>query len=296
MLDTVTLDEKAAAFAMTDWHDQLYLAWIGTDLNLNVAWSPDAREVMDIRSLDQRSSPSYIIWTRHEMPRYRTATAPALAGSGEHLYLAWMAANQRLAGLIKGLFSDARHISILTDPQSPYDAPTRLVEASSCGAPALCSHQGSVVLAWMGTDGCINILTDPQSPHDPPIRLEEEWWLGALCSHQGSLVLAWADDGGDIFILTDPQSPHGAPIRPGKATTPLGRTPAMCSHQGSLVVAWTGTDGHINILTDPQSPHGAPIRLKEARSPRSPALCSHQGSLILAWSGHDYHLNLARLQ
>ena len=45
MLDVVELAERSrAALAMTSWHDRLYLAWAGNDTNLNLAWSPDARE------------------------------------------------------------------------------------------------------------------------------------------------------------------------------------------------------------------------------------------------------------
>jgi uncharacterized protein YwbE len=195
----------------------------------------------------------------------------------------------------------------LTEPESPHGAPVRLEEARTESDPVLCSHQGSLVLAWMGTDGHINIRTSPESPHGAPVRLEEAiscpW---ALCSHQGSLVLAWAERLArlksrffgvrHINIRTSLESPHGAPVRLEEARVPLGTGPALCSHQGSLVLAWTDTDHRIKILADPQSPYGVPVRLEDARTQAWPALCSHQGSLILAWSGNDRHLNLARLK
>jgi hypothetical protein len=69
--------------------------------------------------------------------------------------------------------------------------------------PALCSHQGSLVLAWTGRDGHINILTGPESPHGAPVRLEEagsKRGTPALCSHQGSLVLAWGGNDGHLNL------------------------------------------------------------------------------------------------
>jgi len=97
------------------------------------------------------------------------------------------------------------HINILTGPESPHGAPVRLEEAGSACMPALCSHQGSLVLAWTGdaNDGHINILTGPESPHGAPVRLEEagsKRGTPALCSHQGSLVLAWTGRDGHLNL------------------------------------------------------------------------------------------------
>ena len=243
MLDAVRLGEMSdGTFAMTGRHDRLYLAWTGTDRHLNLAWSPDAREIIGKQWLAQQSY--------KEVPASqgtaKVGVAPALAASGEQLHLAWMAADQRLAGL-RGWFSDVRYISILTDPENPHGAPVRLEEARSAHAPALCAHQGSLVLAWTGTDGHINLLARPESPHGEPVRLDPTWsqCMPALCSHQGSLVLAWTGTDGYINLLTGPENPHGEPVRLQEARSQCA--PALCSYQGSLVLAWRGTDRHLNL-------------------------------------------------
>jgi hypothetical protein len=61
-------------------------------------------------------------------------------------------------------------------------------------APALCSHQGGLVLAWTGTDHHVNILTGAEQPLGTPVRLDgaRTRHAPALCSHQGSLIVAWS--------------------------------------------------------------------------------------------------------
>jgi hypothetical protein len=217
--------------------EHLYLAWTGTDEHINILTDP-------------QSPHGAAAWLEGTRSWYD----PALCSHQGSIAVAWTASNQRLAGLV-GRLSDVtsftsgiRHISILTDAENPHSVPIRLEEARSARGPALCSHQGSLVLAWTGTDGYINILTDPHNTHDPPIRLEEAWssYMPALCSHQGSLVLAWAGgDEGYISILTDPHNPHDPPIRLDEARSK--GAPALCSYQDSLILAWPGTGAHLNL-------------------------------------------------
>jgi hypothetical protein len=135
VLDAMRLGERSVAFAMTSWRDRLYVAWTGTDLYLNVAWSPDGREITGKQRLPQQSYSTD--------GQERDALAPSLAGSGEHLYLAWTDTDHR--------------INLLADPENPYGAPVRPEEARSDGDPALCSHQGSLILAWSGADRHLNL-------------------------------------------------------------------------------------------------------------------------------------------
>jgi hypothetical protein len=58
--------------------------------------------------------------------------------------------------------------------------------------PALCSHRGSLVLAWTGSWSRIHILADLQRPHGAPVRLGEARGTPALCSHEDKLILAWS--------------------------------------------------------------------------------------------------------
>ena len=275
VLDSVRVAEKnMRSFAVTGWHDRLYLAWVPSYITyrIDLAYSTDGREIMGRQKLAQRNQG---LWGN-------VTPSPSLAVSGEQLYLAWT--------------DTLRRINILADPQSPPGAPVRVDQYRSPHTLALCSHQGSLVLAWTVPDGRIAILADPQSSHDWPVRLEDTRSKHgpALCSHQDSLVLAWTGTDTRINILADPQGPLDRPVLLKEAWTKS--MPALCSHQGSLVLAWTDTDSRINILADPQGPHGAPARLEEARSYFGPALCTYQGSLILAWCGKDGHLNLARLE
>jgi len=209
MLDAVRAGEKSSAVAMTNWHERLYLAWTGTDTHLRLAWSPDARNIVDTRRLDQQS---YTVGGG-QYATSREPVGPALAGSAEHLYLAW---------------TDTDHgINILADPENSRGAPVRLEEASSHNPPALCSHQGTLVLAWTsrdaptwrGSGGHINILADPESPHGAPVRLEEarSYLPPALCSHQGSLVLAWS--GTDRHLNLARLQSFGALLRAHAAST-----------------------------------------------------------------------------
>jgi hypothetical protein len=142
MLDGVRLDEtSAAAVAMASWHDQLYLAWTGSDLHVNLASSPDGHEIMGKQWLDHRS-PTTVSSGR--VGTANVALAPSLAASGERLYLAW-----------KG--GDDSFINLLSATDSPRSVPVRLGEARSASAPAFCSHQDSLIVGRDGTDHHVNL-------------------------------------------------------------------------------------------------------------------------------------------
>jgi len=87
MLDGVRLDETSdAAVATAAWRDQLYLAWTGSDLHVNLASSPDGHEIMGKQWLDHRS-PTTV--SRGRVGTANVALAPSLAASGKRLLLAW---------------------------------------------------------------------------------------------------------------------------------------------------------------------------------------------------------------
>ena len=308
MLDGVRLDEtSSAAVAVTGWRDRLYLAWTGTDKHVNLASSPDGREFSAKQRLDDQSY-------RKETGggQQNVALAPSLAVSGEHLYLAWT-----VAGAPGHLITP--YVNLLTSAESPDGAPAwvhepvRVYEVETESAPALCSHQGHLVLGWedctpwgwiTGKDRRISILAGPEGPRDARVRLDETRTKHfassthtrtgpALCSHDGRLIVAWTGGDHRINILAGGENPHGGPVRLEQAWS--RSAPALCSHQGRLILAWTAGDHRVYMLTDPKGPHDAPIWLEEARSGDAPALCSHQGRLILAWAGTDKHVNLAQL-
>jgi hypothetical protein len=97
MRDSVRLDEKWGAVAVTSWGDRLYLAGTGSDWHVNVAYSPDGREIMGKQWLAQRSYG--FISPRESEPEL----ANSLAGSGDHLCLAWTGSDH--------------HINLLANPE-----------------------------------------------------------------------------------------------------------------------------------------------------------------------------------
>jgi len=284
----VRLDEKSSAgLAVASWRGQLHLAWTGSDMRLNLASSPDGREIAVKQRLDQRSYKQETTGTGETSSTRHVGLAPALATSGDGLYLAWRGSDAALN---------------LLAAEDPAQAPLTLRERSGHSPALAASGDGGLVLSWTGTDRRVNLLTAGQGPYlgsgpagtakttleqarsaDPP----------ALCWHRDSLVLAWTGTDHRVNIMADAMNPPGPPARLDDARTM--HAPALCSHQGSLVLAWTGTDHRVNILTGAAEPHGSPVRLDGARTAHAPALCSHQGGLIVAWSGTDRRLNLARL-
>jgi hypothetical protein len=288
MLDGVRLDETSpatVAVAVTSWHDQLYLAWTGSDMHVNLASSADGRAITGKQRTAHRSCMTF----GTQITGARTyPLAPALAVSGERLYLAWL--SDEVFNLLA-----AEHAA---------DAAPVTFEEPSANSPSLTTvGNDNLMLAWSGRGGHVNLLTLAADSSGMPVPLEgsetrfekaKSSHAPALCSHQGSLVLAWTGGDRHINILTGAEDPYGAPTQLKQAKS--SHAPALCSHQGSLVLAWTGTDHHINILTDAEDPHGAPAQLEQVKSSSAPALCSHQGSLVLAWTGTDHHINVARLR
>jgi hypothetical protein len=241
MLHGVRLDEKSsAALAVTSWHDQLYFAWTGSDMHVNVASSPDGREIKGKQRLAERSYAQVTTSSGQTTTTRDVALAPSLAVSGDRLYLAWTGGNLALNVLAAEQPAPATAVTLKERSENP---------------PSLATGgNGTLVLAWTGTDRHINLLTlagDAYSTPSPSggakTRFEEakSGSAPALCSHQGSLILAWTGSDRHVNILAGAEEPYGAPVRLEEARS--GSAPALCSHQGSLFVAWSGTDHHLNV-------------------------------------------------
>jgi len=284
----VRLDEKSPAeFTVISWHDRLHLAWTGTDMRVNLASSPDGRQVTVKQRLDQRSYKQVTTGDGHTSSTTHVALAPSLAVSRDRLYLAWRGGDSALN---------------LLAAEQPAQAPVTLRERSGTSLCLAASGDGGLLLAWTGTDRHVNLLALDRDPYLAPeptatakITLEQARSTDppAVCWHEGGTVLAWTGTDRRVNILPQVMAPSGTPIRLDAARSP--HAPALCSHQGGLVLAWTGTDHRVNILTGAEEPYGTPVQLDGARTMHGPALCSHQGSLIVGWSGTDHRLNLARL-
>ena len=298
MLASVRLGEKSAATtrrrhacacAVTTWRDQLYLAWTGTDMHINVASSVDGREIMGKQRLAEVSYKSFTESLSVASTTVTVGLAPALAGSGARLCLAWTGNDGAL--------------NVLGAEHPDYPRPVTFKERTAEPPSLTTTEPGDLAVAWTGTDRHVNLLTVAEDPSGAPLRMRgaksrfdeaKSDNAPAVCRHEGRLVIAWTGSDRRINLLTVAEYGPGAPVRLEEARS--SSAPALCSHQGRLILAWTGSDRRINLLTVAEYGPGAPVRLEEARSSSAPALCSHQGRLILAWTGLDRRINLASVQ
>jgi hypothetical protein len=240
VLDGVRLAERSsAACAVVSWQDQLHLAWTGSDRHVNLASSPDGRELTGKQRLSQRS------FRTDWLPTYTVvdiSLSPSLAVSGERLCLAWTnKGGRRLA------------VKVLAAGQSADAAPETLDEQSPVGPSLAAGGDDGFVLAWIGWHSYVHLLTLAGDGHGqlagagPRTRLEQarSSRAPAVCSHQGSLVLAWTGTDHRVNILPGAGSPDAVPVRLEETRTSCA--PAVCSHRGSLIVVWIGIDGRLNV-------------------------------------------------
>jgi len=207
---------------------------------------------------------------------------PALAGCGQHLYLAWRSGN--------------RALNLTANGKGMFPPPLLLGERSSRALALAAAGPGALALAWTGTDSRVNVVMlaaggqHPAQPSAPKSTIEVARTSSgpAVCSHQDAVVVAWTGTDRHVNLM----SPARPPLWLELAKS--GSAPAVCSHQGTLALAWTGSDRRINVVTDIDNPH--PIRLEQAKSSYSPALCSHRGELVLAWTGTDRRPNLGLIR
>ena len=205
-------------------------------MRLNLASSPDGREITTRQRLDQRSYNQETTSTGETSSTRHVGLAPALAISGDRLYLAWTGSDSVL------------NLLAAEDPaQVPLTLRERSGNSPSLAAPA----DGGLVLSWTGTDRRVNPLPAGQGPYLPPgavkTTLEQARSADppALCRHLDDLVLAWTGTDHHINILAGAMNPPGPPVRLDAARTM--HAPALCSHQGSLIAGWCGTDRRLNL-------------------------------------------------
>jgi hypothetical protein len=206
------------------------------------------------------------------------ALRPALAGSGQDLHLAWRSSHRALNVTAGGhggwpnplLLSERssrspalaaagsgalalawtgtdNHVNLLMlagggpAPVQPSAPKSTFEVARTSSGPAVCGHQGEVVVAWTGTDRHVNLM----SPARPPLWLElaKSGSAPAVCSYQGALAVAWTGTDRRVNVVTDIDNPR--PIRLDQVKSSY--SPALCSHRGALVLAWTGTDRRPNL-------------------------------------------------
>jgi hypothetical protein len=189
MLSGVMLNEKStAACAVTSWNDQLYVAWTGTGLFLNIVSSPDWGVFTGKRRLPHRSYKTVTTSSSNTSSSTTTTTAlpPSMAGSGERLYLAWRGGDRSL------------NLQAAEPPGDP--TPAKLRERSVASPSLTTLVYGGLVLAWAGTDRHVNLAKITEELPGASTRLGQaktrlekakSSHAPAVCSHRGSLVLAW---------------------------------------------------------------------------------------------------------
>jgi hypothetical protein len=226
MLASVRLEEGSpTGCAVTTWRDQLYLAWTAINGDIVLAWSADGRVITSKQRLDHRSTmPAAVAKAGGTV-----VFPPAMAGADARLWLAWrdshginmcdaehpdhpppvtfgawgwsppsLTATGR-GGAAVAWRGDGRRVHLLTVTEDPSGGSMRAGEeirldvAKSRNTPAVCSHQGRLIVAWAGTDRRINLLTVTADGPGAPVQLEQarSRHHPALCSHQDRLILAW---------------------------------------------------------------------------------------------------------
>lgn len=194
----------------------LYLAWTGTDGQLNV---------MGLEGSG----------VHHVIPDQRSQRGPALAARGDELALAWTGTDRRL-NVIRG------HIDGRFGPPVTF-------EHTTSHAPALCFASRDLILLWTGTDKRLNLgfLRDDQ-PLQPLTLPEHSTREPAAVFTGDELIVAWRHGSEEVHLhaLTNDLVPQRGLVLP---TPTMGLThhgAALAVHD-RVVVATVGARRNINI-------------------------------------------------
>jgi hypothetical protein len=200
-------------------------------------------------------------------------------------------------------------LSLLTAPQI---ASAITFGQYSIQTPALASFNGTIYIAWAGTDPghTLNVahavngaFTTPVTPFKGGNNTNDG---PALVAFNGRLYLAWTgtDSGHTLNVASSPDGvSFDPPVTPYKGqgqNSDWG--PALASFNGRLYLAWTGTDsGHtLNVASSPDGVNfdapALPFR-GGVNTDSAPALAvgGTPEELFLAWTGTDpnHHINVA---
>lgn len=200
-------------------------------------------------------------------------------------------------------------LSLLTAPQIS----AQTFGEFSIQTPALANFNGTIYLAWAGTDlgHTLNIaffmdesFTTPVTPFKGGVNTNDGV---ALAAFNGRLYLGWTgtDPGHTLNIASSADGiswdPPATPFKGPGQNSDWG--PALASFNGRLYLAWTGTDsGHtLNVASSTDGVHfgspALPFRGDGRNSDSAPALAAGgtPEKLFLAWTGTDtqHHINVA---
>ncbi|MFD3480490.1 hypothetical protein, partial [Streptomyces sp. NPDC058695] len=229
--------------------------------------------------------------------------APALAGHGNRLFLAWRGSGNTELNLA---FSD--------DGGATFKGTMRFNQSSD-HAPALVSHAGRLFLAWTGLDDQLNIakvalFSRAQGGFGIDSTLEDHRVLQdssdagpALASHNGKLFLAWRGSGNTALNLAFFDETGTALAGKQPLADSSNHAPALASHRGRLFISWAGRGNDqinvaaVDLFASTAGAFGIEGLTRKVVlddfSTEPPSLCSYDDQLFVAWKGEgDDNLNL----
>jgi len=246
----VDSNTSKVAPALTFFRNQWWMAWIGDDGESSI-------NIGRLRFGPNAESPEIV-------DQHKTANtsllAPALASSGDAIYLAWIGRDAT------GRINIARSTDGLTFTKHIFDAYT------STRAPALAYNQGRLYLAYTaGNDRITMVEFDDPTTVVPTLVKELDQSTSfepSLAPYGRYVAVGWTgQDGGNKLNVAE-YHPSPAPALEANATyeDSASTGPSIASRlilqdphsnvppQQQLVIAWTGTDGAgtLNVATSRQ--------------------------------------------
>jgi len=182
----VLTDTSSTALALASLGGRLFLAWRSLDNDeLNIMFSSDDGATFEGKTVLASALEG-------------SDVGPALASHNGNLFMAWKASQTGNLNVAQVLFS--------IDSSGTFQGiegligQTTLAETSSA-APALCSHNGRLFLAWKGpgnaTDLYVMLSIDNGATFGLKTSFGNSDAAPALASHDGTLFVAWSGAGSD---------------------------------------------------------------------------------------------------
>lgn len=238
----VTLNQSSShGPALAFYNNSLYLAWTGTDGQLNVISSSDGTT-----------------WTNQVTLGQHSNTAPALIASSNSLSLVWTGTD----GKLNVIFS--------SDGKSWINQVT--LSQTSDLAPASAAGPFQVqVIALNGASGILSTLSgiaigDGSANQLKPTSKQEP----ALTFYQGLLYLSWTDDTGNLNVMSSSDGENFQnQVSIGQ---PSSSGPALTASSSLLFLAWIDANGKLNMSSSVDGKEWAPPTTVNQVSSFAPAL------------------------
>jgi len=263
----VRSDEKSRhGVSLTVHQDRLYVAWTGTDNNLNVMHSTDGGRNFDSSTKQTLYEQSY--------------ARPAVVSYQDRLYLAWAGTDGNLNLIYskdggrnfdqstKHTFWEQCYETVQEKfwflmPVAKYDQHPAF---RGLDGPSLAVYQGRLYLGWAGTDRHLNVVcsTDGGNTLDKATK-----WYGKDTSISHEQMLR--DSTNNSTHITSSSYPG----------------PVLAVYNEQLHIVWTGGDTRLNVMTSTDGGRSFNPSTKQTlknSSSTAPALAFFRGVPILAWS------------